>query len=203
LKVVSTNTNCKSSLNIEWKVQTWNIRTAKIVTRLCLIKVSVRSYSAKGKALGTKVNTNREWARHVWLSCQSYTLHSALSKIVSLVRSSISAWAYCRLVCRDLFSPSSWLILDLQFSNSGKTPKSKVSFFSMLLSLEFVASLHCPHGCLQVWISVASSSSVWQPPSRVLFLPFLFASFLLACSLGILSHLRYNNDYCGYQVKRF
>jgi len=47
------------------------------------------SYSAKGKALGTKVNANWEWTRqgwgHVSLSCQSYTLHSRLSEIASLV----------------------------------------------------------------------------------------------------------------------
>ena len=95
-------------------------------------------------------------------------------------RSSISAWAYWRLVCSDLLASSSSLIPNLHCSNSVRTLKSKLSFSWMLF---------------ESWVRYLAARSAWLPAvvnfSRVFFVsfgasfsssfsPFNFASFLVA-----------------------
>ena len=77
------------------------------VLTICLIKVSLHACSAKGKALGTKVNTNQEWTGKgwgpVWLP-----LHSALSVLLCSLPS--STYACLKISLSGLFI-SWWLSL--------------------------------------------------------------------------------------------
>lgn len=87
-----TNSKLKLFLDLNESTQ---IKTSTL-SRLCLIKVSVRSYSARGR-YNPKVN----WAgtRLVWLLRQRYQLQYALSEIVSLVSLSLLQCCYVACYC--------------------------------------------------------------------------------------------------------
>ena len=101
-----------------------------------------------------------------------------LTSLTMAFRSSISACEFSKFVCRALFSSSRRVILFLLVSNSGSIANSVLSFSSIPESLEFVVSKYFLHPYLWCW-SDALSSSVWELPSLVRFLPFFRGSLFL------------------------
>ena len=73
-----TNSKCKLFLDLDE-----NTNVKQSLLRLCLIKVSVCSYSARGKYKPVVNGIGESTCGTI--ACQSYQFHSALSEIVSLL----------------------------------------------------------------------------------------------------------------------